>query len=517
MVSATEARSDAGSQPDETPVGDRRFLLGALAVALVLRLETFLWPLKPDESGLLLVSRTWHPQADRLYGFFFVDRPPVLIGLFRVSDLIGGAYAPRVPTAALVLVLVYAAHRTGLLLGGARPARWTAAAAVALSGQPDLEMWAAKSESLGVPFVMVSCWLSLEALHARPGRTRNLYALGSGVAGALAIGMKQNLIGGAVFGVVLLAVALRTRRLSLSEAGTVAGAAVTGFAAPLLVVVGWVLATGVELHTLWETLYGFRGEAFQVIQDGSMAAPMQRLGELITLFVVTGIAVVLAWFVGGFRAALTTHPEASVAALVMVLLDILGLLLGGSYWTPYLTALFPGALVAVAVMTSAAHPVARRGMQVVVIACVASLVVSCLDWTVGHLQGRTAPTANYVGHAIAESARPDDTIVVLYGRADVVLASGLRSPYEHLWSLPARTLDPGLDQLRALLVSDDAPTWVVAWTALNSWDIDHDGKLRALLDQEYVEVGEPCDRPVLLRRGVTRPPLPEVDCDKPWL
>jgi hypothetical protein len=517
LVAATEAGSDAGQEPDETPVRDRRFLLGALAVTLVLRLEAFLWPLKPDESGFLLVSRNWHPQADRLYGFLFVDRPPVLIGLFRLSDLLGGAYAPRVAAAILVLVLVYAGHRTGLLLGGVRPARWTAAAAVVLSGQPDLEMWAAKSESLGVPFVMVSCWLSLEALHARPGRRRHLYAVGSGVAGALALGMKQNLIGGAVFGLVLLAVAVGTGRLTFAQARRVAAAAIAGFAMPMVVIVGWVLTTGVGLHTIWDTLYGFRGEAFSVIKHSSMAEPMARLGDLIVLFVVTGIAVVLAWFLGGLRAAVRTHPEATVAAVVMVVLDILGLLLGGSYWTPYLTALFPGTLLAVAVMTSSSQPLARRGMQVVVGACIASMVVYSLGWTVGHLQGRTAPTANYVGHAIEEVAQPGDTIVVLYGRADVVLASGLSTPYEHLWSLPARTLDPHLDELRFVLQGDDAPTWVVAWSALNSWDIDHDGKLQALLAQDYVEAAELCDHHVLLRRGVSRPPLPAVDCDRPWL
>jgi hypothetical protein len=486
-------------------------------VALLLRFQGFLWPLKPDESGFLLVSRDWHPRADSLYGFLFVDRPPVLIGLFRVSDLLGGAYAPRVAAALLVLALVYAAYRTGLLLGGVSAARWTAAAAVALSGQPDLEMWAAKSESLGVPFVMVSCWLSLEALHARPGRTRNLYAVGSGVAGGLAIGMKQNLIGGAVFGLVLLAVGLRTRRLTFKEARTVAGSAVAGFAVPLLVVVAWVVAKGVELHTLWYALYGFRGEAFAVIRQQSMAAPLQRLGGLLMLFVLTGLVLVLGWFIIRFRAAMAAHAEAAVAALVMVLVDLLGLILGGSYWTPYLTALFPGAIVAVAVMASSAVPSARRGMQIVVSACVASMVVYSLGWTVGHLQGRTAPTANYVGAAIKEAAEPGDTIVVLYGRSDVVLESGLGTAYEHLWSLPMRTLDPELDELRGVLAGDDAPTWVVAWSALNSWDIDHDGKLRALLEKDYVEVAELCDRHVLLRKGMTRPPLPTVDCHEPWL
>jgi hypothetical protein len=66
---------------------------------------------------------------------------------------------------ALGLLLVFAAYRSGWLIGGRRSARWAAVAAVAFSSQPDLEMWAAKSESFGVPLVLAGCWLSLEALH----------------------------------------------------------------------------------------------------------------------------------------------------------------------------------------------------------------------------------------------------------------------------------------------------------------------------------------------------------------
>lgn len=515
LTSGTEAVLPA-AETDRRQAGDRRFLLGALGVALLLRFEGLLWPLKPDESGFLLVSRSWHPQPESLYGFFFVDRPPVLIGLFRLADVIGGQYAPRVPAALLVLLLVYAAYRTGLLLGGTGVARWTAVAAVALTGQPDLELWAAKSESLGVPLVTVSCWLSLEALHATPGRRRNLYALAAGVTGALALGMKQNLIGGAVFGLVLLGVALRTRRLTIAEARVVAGSAIAGFALPLVGVVVWALAAGVALPTLWDTLFGFRGQALSVIRQGHLDAPGARLEQLVVLSVITGAAVALLWFLAGFRSALRSHPEAALAALVMGSLDLLGLALGGSYWEPYLTALFPGVILAVAIASSTGTAWVRRGARMIVAASAASLVVYGAGWTVGHLDGSTTPRAEYVGAAVKQSAEPGDTIVVLYGRADIVLASGLSSPYEHLWSLPARTLDPELEGLRTLLTGDAAPTWVVAWLTPNSWDIDHDGKLRAVLEANYAEVGEVCDAPVLLRRGLDRAALPQVDCHRPW-
>jgi len=152
----------------------------------------------------------------------------------------------------------------------------------------------------------------------------------------------------------------------------------------------------------------------------------------------------------------------------------------------------------------------------VTVAAVVSVFVLSTGWTVGHLLGKTAPDAHYLGAAVGEVAEPGDTILVLYGRADIVLASGLHPAYRHLWSLPARTLDPELDQMRDLVAGSRPPTWVVEWNPVDSWDIDHDGRLQALLDQRYVVSGELCDKPVLLRRGETRAALPSVDCDRAW-
>ncbi|HET7689666.1 MAG TPA: hypothetical protein VFK41_04780 [Nocardioidaceae bacterium] len=494
--------------------GDLRFLWGALALTTLLRLEGLLWPLKPDESGFLLVSRQWDATSDSLYGALFVDRPPILIGLFRLCDVVGGPYAPRVASGLLGLLFVYSAYRIGLLLGGTSSARWTTAAAVALAGQPDLELWAGKSESLGMPLVLASCWLSLEALTAT--RRNAAYALAAGLTGALAVGMKQNLGGGAVFGIVLLAVALGTHQLDRSRGLRLGSAAAAGFLVPVAGVVAWAAASGVELHVLWDTLYGFRGDAFEVITSSSADAPLSRLASLGVLFTTSGLAFLLVWFACCFATVRRSQAAAAAATAAMLLVDSVGLLLGGSYWTPYLTALLPGAVIAVALVVGQPSGRAPRGMRIVTGVAVASTVITTIGWTAGHLLGRTAPDAHYVGTAVGAAAAPGDTIVVLYGRADIVLASGLDPVYEHLWSLPARTLDPELDGLRALLASNQAPTWVVEWNPVNSWEIDRDGRLQALLEQEYDVAAEVCGAQVLLRRGEARDALPSVDCDRAW-
>ncbi|HSS67284.1 MAG TPA: hypothetical protein VLK34_01950, partial [Nocardioidaceae bacterium] len=273
MSAGTATSAPAAGQPAQPDGVDRTrgdlVFVGSLAVlAVLLRFPSLLWPLMPDESGFTLVARNWHPVADNMYGTYWVDRPPILIALFRVSDWLGGPYGPRVAGGLLAAGMVVAAYRTGLLIGGRTVARWTGIACLALMSQPDFTMWSAKSESLGVPFAMASCMLTVEALYRPAGRARLLAAFGAGAVGAIALGMKQNLFGPEIFGVVAFLLALRGTRFAPGEARRVIGAAATGFGAIVAIVLAWAVASGVRLSTVWEMLYGFRGDAFQVIRDG---------------------------------------------------------------------------------------------------------------------------------------------------------------------------------------------------------------------------------------------------------
>ena len=78
-------------------------------------------------------------------------------------------------------------------------------------------------------------------------------------------------------------------------------------------------------------------------------------------------------------------------------------------------------------------------------------------WLVWNATGQQEFDEVHTGEAIAAAAEPGDTLVVFGGRADLQRASGLRSPYPYLWSLPMRTRDPGYDDLRDLLAGPDAP------------------------------------------------------------
>ena len=53
------------------------------------------------------------------------------------------------------------------------------------------------------------------------------------------------------------------------------------------------------------------------------------------------------------------------------------------------------------------------------------------------------------------------------------------SPYDQLWSLPMRTLDPDLRRLTALVDGPDRPTWLVEWVDFEAWTPEAGARLEA--------------------------------------
>lgn len=495
----------------------RRVVTIAAVAAMVLRFPGFMWPIRPDEAGFTLVARNWHPEPDSLYGTYWVDRPPPLIALIKASDWIGGPLFIRAVAALGCALLVVAAARTAYLIAGDRAARWTAVGTAAVTANTMIDSVAAKGEILGIPLVVTSFWFALEALRVLERSPARALALAgsAGLLGMAAVGLKQNMATGLAFGGVVLLLSALLREISWTQFWKLAGAALAGAAVPLAATIAWCLAAGVELHTLWYAVYGFRSDALVVISEGAAEAPTGRALKLLAIFIGTGMAMIVVWFLANLRHAWQTHPAATAAALAVLVVDGAGVVLGGSYWRPYLLGIVPTVVLCAALVADAPR---RRGsvMRGVIGFAVVSCLVSTVGWVVNNLTGAEPPTEIYTGEGIRDASRPGDTIVVFGGRSDIVFASGLRSPYEHLWSLPMRTNDPHLDDLQALLEGDDAPTWFVEWVAFDAWNGTGQPALEAVLEDRYTLVAQGCDgRPIWLRKDRDRP-RPVFDCDHPW-
>lgn len=496
----------------------------AMIAALVGRIPSLQWPLRPDEAGFLLVARAWDPQPNSMFGTYWVDRPPPIIALFGLSDWIGGPYFIRVFAALGAVVFVLAAAGTARRLGeyaGARNAdrigAWTAVATAALTSHAAIDSVAAKGEILGLPIVMTSCWFAINALMRRSW----WHACAAGMLAMLAVGLKQNLFGGLVFGGVLLVGALTTSRLTRPDFLRLATAATAGAMVPVLLTIGWCLAAGVRLSTLAFVTLGFRVEASGVLASQPSSTIDARIRILLLVALVSGLAGLALWFVLRLPRLLrrATVPTAAVAAMLVV--DTAGVLLSGSYWRTYLLVPIAPVVLAIGLLITDEQVMSRHWRhfvalvtRVLVAFTVLSSVLGIIEWE--RTVDNYLPTEYATGRAIGRVAEPGDTLIVYGGRADVQWASGLESPYEHLWSLPMRTLDPDLTELESVLDGPTAPTWFVQATRLDQWSEAGTDNIRGELLDTYRLVAIACGSyRIYAHRDVERPEV-RADCDQPF-
>ncbi|GAA1926312.1 hypothetical protein [Nocardioides hwasunensis] len=503
--------------------GFSRVVWVAAVLAFLARFPSLLWPLRPDEAGFLLVARAWHPEPDSVYGHYWVDRPPPIIALMKLTDWVGGPYAHRfvgaLACSALVLCAAGATREVARRMGVVDDTAlrqlpgWVAVAAAGLVVNAQIDSAGAKGELFGIPLVMGACWLALRAVR----RVSTWDAFWAGALAMLAVGMKQSIVGGLVFGAVLLVASGLAGHLPWRSVARCGAAAAAGAAVPVLTVVGWALVAGVRLGTLWYVVVSFRSDASRVIAAQTSAAATSRISVLLLVFVGSGMVFLLVCFLARIR-GLVRRDLVLVSAIVAVLaVDLAGVAVSGSYWTPYLFVPMPGIALAVAALVAHGH-LDRRWHLVTPAAVafvVASSVFSLVGWTSAWVAGRV-PTEVRTGEAIAAAERLGDRVLVYGGRADIQWASGAQSPYPYLWSLPMRVLDPRLKDLHSVLTGANPPTWFVQATFVNAWSELGTRPIERSLLSKYDYVTTACGRYRIYRLNSVDPVTLDVDCTTPY-
>ncbi|MEO7351466.1 MAG: hypothetical protein ABIW17_06175, partial [Marmoricola sp.] len=466
------------------------------AVAVLARLPFLAADPSKDEAGFLMVGQQWHAAGKSLYGNYWVDRPPLLITIFRAADQLGGLLPLRLIGCVATVLIVLGAARVARRLGGPGAAAWAALTAAALCVSPLLGGQSVNGELLAAPFVVGGIAAVLITVdHPTEGRS----ALAAGLAGAAtmaAVLVKQNMADVAVFAGVVLLLAwwrgeITSPRLIRSVLGYVSGAVLC-----LGVVTAWTMAHGTSLVGVFDAMYPFRIDAVHVMAASNRQVADARLWVLLTSWAISGGAVimgVLTWALLSSR----LRGAAVWGLIATVLFDAVSIALGGSYWSHYLIQLVVPTAVISGLLVARRAPAARTVLTSAALAAAIALGVA--------LTGTHTSIGSSVGQAVGRVAGPRDTIVTAWGHADLTRASGLGSPYPYLWSLPARTLDPRFAALDELLSGPSAPTWFVTWSSVHSW-VGHPDRvvIARLLAARYHPVAHLDGRTVYLRRGVQR-------------
>lgn len=499
--------AEAGTRASRLGQAPWGLLFAALATTAVW-LPFLHRPLTSDESGFVLLAQHWSPGRS-LYGDYWVDRPPLLLWLFDLASHLAPTSATAVGVIAPGVKLLGAlASGTSVLLVGVLGrqvgpgSRWACRTVVVLAGallsSPLFGMPETDGEVLAVPFVLLGLVCLVAAMRQRWGRRVIVLAVGAGASAAAAALVKQNVIDVFVFAVVLGVLSRgRVSRLRARVAAFTAGAA-----GMLGAALAGAWAQGTSAADLWDAIVIFRLQALEVIGSSASEATQQRMTELVVAFLTSGAAPVLVVAAAAVLARMvrarrpvtpaSAHPAAlnpvessevlAWPAVALVGWELCGVVVGGSYWLHYLTGLVPGLVLLVAITRPG--PWSRRVLTV----AVAYTAAASLAVWVHHVATPVvaSPDAQVMSY-LREHAQPSDGVVVGFGHPDIVVGSGLQSPYEHLWSLPVRVRDAHLAELQGVLTGPSAPRWlVVAGDSLETWGVDAD-RAQQYLERHYVE------------------------------
>jgi hypothetical protein len=467
---------------------------GCLLLVLVLRAPYLSTPLGRDEGGISYVASYWSVgHGSSLYGAYWLDRPPLLVALFKLAGL-GGDRGVRVLGALAAVGLVVAIALLGRAVAGQR-AGWIAGLLAAfLAGSVSLAAVYTPGELLAAVPSTLSV-LCLVLAH-RSRQARFVVA-----AGALAVGaalIKQSFLDAGVAGVVFVAVSAaldRDVRLRWTLA-YVAGAAI-----PLAALLVWLVATGLSIGAFVYTLFGFRLDLLHTLAATNLPLHL-RLAHLREPAWTSGLMLALAgalvglWHLRRDRVLAVTFGAWLAAATV-------GVLGGGSYFPHYLIELVPVSCVAAAAVLASA----RAPIRLVVLGAFVAVALNAAYDGAALAAHRTPHRRELaVGHYIRDHARPGDTTYVMYARANVVYYAGLRQPYPYLWSLMVRVRPGARAQLQRLLGSPRRPTWLVPWQEARRWQLDPGGTTARLLRRGYRLAAVVCSHPIYVRNDRPAPP-----------
>ncbi len=481
----------------------RRFLVPLCLVVVLVRATYVPRPLRNDEGGYLLIARQWHTGGEFMYGDYFVDRPPLLMLIFKVASLTEWDQAIRVLAIPFVLVFVLAGWRAGTLLAGPTGGRWAAVVAAGIMCSPGLAAEQADGELFGATLVMAAIALGLSAWHADSRRHRLCWAAAAGAVAAAAPLIKQSLLEGLLLLVGLVLFGRWGQGADPRRAFLVGSGGLLGALLPCALVVLWLTVADIPLGDAWHDLVGSRGAAFDAIWSTSPDDSIRRAGQLLVLGSITGLLpVVITWLLTARRGTRQGSPDGKVISLLLVF-GVLGIASGGAYWPPYLLQLTPAAVLAAgALAPSASAPGAwMRGFSrmIAAVALVGTLVSGVVYAT-----NPSAWSSQRIGEWLRDSKAAGDTGFVAYGLPSVLEAADMPSSYPHLWSAALRTLDPEQTRLRATLAGPRAPEWIVQINGFDAWGIDDGDRLRDLVRQRYRVVAEICGYRVWLRQEATR-------------
>jgi 4-amino-4-deoxy-L-arabinose transferase-like glycosyltransferase len=468
--------------------GTPAVLAAALLATVALRLPYLHLPLGIDEGGVAFIAKAWGSGHGSLYGAYWLDRPPLLVALYKVAVL-AGPVGIRILGALAAVALVVATTAAARAVAGDRAAKVAAVLSGVMASSVAMSSVFSPAELLAAAPAAASIGC-LAGAH-RDGRAG--WLVGAGLLAVAAALIKQSFLDAGFAGAVfLVASGAAQRRPPIRWALAYAAGALV----PLAGVAAWLLIAHVRAGTLVYAVAGFRIHALHTLAASSVPLHV-RVRSLIVPGELSGLFLALPVALGGFW-ALRRDRVLAVTLAAWLTAGTVGVLGGGSYWSHYLIQLIaPAGVLAGAALAAAWSP--ARAAATIAIAAVSVVA------TIGGLTMARVTKQHHgvvaVARYVRDHARPGDTQYVMYARANVGYYTGLPSPYPYAWSLMVRAVPGAIGRLDRLLDSPRRPTWIVGWQRARSWGLDPHGTTRRALHRHYRVVARVHGHPIWHRKA----------------
>lgn len=471
--------------------------LGCSALAIALRLPFVGVPLGIDEGGDAFIARAWVATEGSMYGGSWLDRPPLLVLIYRIGVL-GGPLGIRVLGMVAVVLLIAGTMIIAHRIAGVAAARLTGLISAVMMSSVVLGAVFTGNELLA----SVPMTFSVVALvHVRDARRPTRWLLASGLLAGCALLVKQSFGDVVVAGAAFLVVAWLTRERSGFRAAWIVHWA-AGLAVPLAATLAWVAIYSVGIKEFVYATVGFRVDSLDLLQQSQEGASYMFLHLGLPIAIVSGLLVLLPWaLVWLFDQRADLLLVVPLAAWLIV--GVAAVAGGGKYFPHY----FVQPLSALAVLSGCALAVTTRRFLFVATAAilgvlaVGNVAVGKTLESVAPPQQRTIAVADYLRANSAEQ----DRLYVMYARANLLYYADMESSSSYAWSTMMQAVPEAETQLRDVLRSDaERPTWVVTWQRPTAFGLDRSGETRRLLALHYRRAAVICGKEVLIRKDDAR-------------
>jgi hypothetical protein len=486
-----------------------RWWLLCAAIVVALRTPFINVPLGIDEGGNSFVARAWDTSEGSMYGGSWLDRPPLLVLIYKIGVL-GGDLGVRLLGMAAAIALVAATMAIAHRISGPRAARIAGVITAVMTSSVVLGAVFTDNELLAT---VPATYSILALMRARDAAAPGRWLFLSGLLATCALLIKQSFGEVLVAGAVYLVVSRATRARS-GFTGDWVGWWLAGAATPLLVTFAWFEAFSVGVKEFVYAVAGFRLESFGELHASPHGAGYMAVHLGLPVAIVSGCLFLVPWSVSWLMKR-RTDPQLVLPLAAWLLVGFVGIAGGGNYYPHY----FIQPVAALAVLSACALAATGRRFlsaattAMVLVLAIGNVAVGTTLKNVDPPQQRTLAVADY----LRSNARPADTLYVLYARANLLYYAHMQTPYPYSWTQMVRTKPDAEARLQAMLRSSrERPTWIVQWQPATIFGMDASGETRRLVARHYVEVEKICDKPILIRKDErslrTLRPAPDIEC-----